>query len=102
MIDGKIVDFEYIYSNSICINKCREFYGNIASLHKFGYYCNHRLFVLLFGDSEGDRLWMHFVVDCDRNIFKLTLEYLNNEQLITMIYNIIYNEDNLKFASKNG
>lgn len=102
MIDGKIYNIEYIVNENSRIEECREFYKSINSLHKFGYYCNHKLFVLLFGSLEGDRLWMNFTIDCDRDIFKFTLEYLDNKQLITMIYNITNNEDNLKFVSKNG
>ena len=47
-------------------------------------------FEFLF-ESDGDRLWKHFVLQCERR-FELFLDYLTDEQFNDMMANICFNE----------
>lgn len=90
--------FEDISADRVLIGDCRIFYSNIYSLKDFSDYSNCQVFVYLFGEDEGERLWMCFVEDAHRDIYKLLFEYLNNEQQFVLIANILKNRD-LKLAA---
>lgn len=94
----KSIAFEEIRNNSQLTKDCRTFYANLHSLKEFGDYCNCNMFVYLFGNDEGHRLWMCFVEDVHRNIYKLFFEYLDNEQKFVLAANVLENKD-LKMAS---
>ena len=87
-----------VKNNSELTKDCRGFYANIKSLKSFGDYCNAKSFIYLFGNEEGERLWNHFVVVSNRDIFNLCLNYLNDEQLFVLLANIIKNE-NLRMST---
>ena len=90
---NKSITLEEIRNNRELGNNCRTLYANIHSLREFGNYCNCNVFVYLFGNDEGKRLWMCFVEDVHRNIYKLFFEYLNNEQKFILAANILDNKD---------
>jgi len=92
------ISFEDISDNRILVGDCRIFYSNIHSLKEFGNYSNCQVFVYLFGSDEGQRLWMCFVEDAHRDIYKLFFEYLNNEQKFVLTANILDNRDLKKAA----
>lgn len=92
------ISFDDISDDRILIGDCRIFYSNIHSLEEFGNYSNCQVFVYLFGSDEGQRLWMCFVEDAHRDIYKLFFEYLNNEQKFVLTANILKNRD-LKMAA---
>lgn len=92
------ISFEDISDNRILAGDCRIFYSNIYSLKEFGNYSNCQVFVYLFGSNEGQRLWMCFVEDAHRDIYKLFFEYLDNEQKFVLAANILKNKD-LKMAA---
>lgn len=85
------ISFDDISGDRVLIGDCRTFYSNIHSLKEFGDYSNCQVFVYLFGEDEGERLWMCFVQDAHRDIYKLLFEYLNNEQQFVLIANILNN-----------
>lgn len=89
----KLITIEEIRNNKELTENCRTLYANIHSLKEFGNYCNDNVFVYLFGNDEGHRLWMCFVEDANRNIYKLFFEYLNNEQKFILTANILENKD---------
>lgn len=95
---NKSITYNDIRNNRDLTKDCRTFYANIHSLKEFGNYCNCNVFVYLFGNDEGSRLWMCFVEDAHRNIYKLFFEYLNNEQKFVLSANVLDNKD-LKMAS---
>lgn len=90
---NKSITLEEILNNSELTKDCRTLYVNIHSLKEFGNYCNCNVFVYLFGSNEGQRLWMCFVKDARRDIYKLFFEYLNNEQKFVLAANILDNKD---------
>lgn len=90
---NKSIAFEEIHGNSQLTKDCRTLYANIHSLKEFGNYCNCNVFVYLFGNDEGHRLWMCFVENAQRNIYKLFFEYLDNEQKFILAANILDNKD---------
>lgn len=92
------ISFEDIFDNGILVEDCRIFYSNIHSLKEFGNYSNCQVFMYLFGSDEGQRLWMCFVEDAHRDIYKLFFEYLNNEQKFVLAANILDNRDLKKAA----
>lgn len=90
---NKSIRIEYILNDDKLAEDCRVLYSNIHSLKEFGNYCNCNAFVYLFGNDEGHRLWMHFVEDTNRNIYKLFFEYLSNAQMFVLAANILENKD---------
>lgn len=95
----EVLSIEEVKSNRRIIGECRDFYGIINSLNKFGSYCNTEVFKFLFGEEEGVRLWELFVYSCDRNIMKFYTEnYMNNDQLLYLSYNIIENEEYMRMV----
>lgn len=49
-------------------------------------------FSFLFGKDEGERLWRHFVTDCNRSYDKFET-YLVRDQYNTLLVNITLNEN---------
>lgn len=88
-----MIDFYDIEDNEILIRECKDFYSHIKQLKVFGDYCNMNTFIALFGNEEGRRLWSCYVLDANRNIYKLFFEYLNNEQTFVLVANILENRD---------
>lgn len=95
---NKLIELKSIINNDKLMDDCRDFYANIHSLKEFGYYCNLNVFVYLFGQDEGSRLWTCFVQDTKRDIYKMFFEYLNNDQMLIMAANILENRDLKKVA----
>lgn len=93
------MNYEDIIDNDNLLNDCRLFYANIKKLQEFGNYCTIKTFRYLFGEYA-NHLWNCFVIDCNWDIYKLFLGYLNSEQVTILVYNIIYN-DKLKMISKS-
>lgn len=90
---NKSLTLEDIHNNSQLMQDGRTFYSNIYHLKEFGNYCNCNVFVYLFGNDEGTRLWGCFVESTHRNIYKLFFEYLDNEQMFVLAANILGNKD---------
>lgn len=90
---NKLITYNDICNNKELAKDCRIFYANIHSIKEFGDYCNCNVFAYLFGNDEGHRLWVCFVEDVRRDIYKLLFEYLNNEQKFILVANILDNND---------
>ena len=58
---------------------------------KFENNCKQSTFEYLFGKENGEKLWLSFVIDCDRKFQKFRT-YLTNEQFNDALVNIYYNE----------
>lgn len=93
------MNYEDIIEHGNLMDDCRSFYANIKKLKEFGNYCTINTFRYLFG-KDAEHLWRCFVIDCNRDIYKLFLEYLTSEQLTVLVGNIIDN-DKLKMISKS-
>ena len=88
-----VIKVEEIIENDKLAYECRDFYEHIHLMKEFGNYCTVKTFVYLFGEEEGNRLWLCFVEDAGRNIYKLFFEYLNYEQMFVIVANILKNRD---------
>ena len=53
---------------------------------------NPRVYMFIFGESEGMRLWEHFVNNCDRHDFQKFMTYLTSEQYNDLMINLYYND----------
>lgn len=95
-----LINIDNILKNDNLVEKCRNCYSNIKSLKEFGFYCNCNVFIYLFGENEGTRLWLSFVEDTNRDIYKMLFEYLSNDQAFILIANILENKD-LKMSIYN-
>lgn len=95
---NKPIRIEHILNNDKLTEDCRTFYENIHSLKEFSNYCNINVFVYLFGNDEGHRLWLCFVEVTNRNIYKLFFEYLSDAQMFILAANVLENK-NLRMAS---
>lgn len=92
-------DIDDVLADSSQKERCRMFFMNIKKLYIFGTYCTEQLMIKLFGEEEGRELWHCFVVDCERDVMKWYLEYMNSEQLYVLSANILSKEDKMKVAA---
>lgn len=71
----------------------RKSYQSVDLLRKFGNKANLNYFFKVFGEGENtERLWINFVQDCNRDIYKFQT-YLTQEQLGDLYANIHFNEE---------
>ncbi|MGL5958287.1 MAG: hypothetical protein ACRCZZ_06820 [Phocaeicola sp.] len=94
----KAITLDDIRNDTKIQDDARTLYKNLKSIKDFGFYCTERVFVYLFGLVEGRRLWLCFVVDTERDIYKLFFEYLSNEQQFVFAANL-QDTDNLRTAA---
>lgn len=70
--------------------KLTYWYAIDEKLKNFANQANMGTFQLIFGEDNGERLWMHYVTKCNReyNIFKT---YLTGDELNILLINVLKN-----------
>jgi len=88
----KIIAKDFYVTNPDKFKVFREWGEVDRKITKFQNYANLKVFKFLFGDEEGERLWKHFVIDCNRT-FRIFRTYLTDNQFDDIMVNIYYSEN---------
>lgn len=84
-----VIKFEDLKQDQVLII---QHWGEMErAIIRFGNNSKLQTFEFLFGKDEGERLWIHYIQKCDRDIRKF-MTYLKTEQHNTLLINVLYNE----------
>jgi len=89
MEDKKAMNIHEITSDQL--KTLRTYFSVDESIVRFENNCKLSTFIYLFGEEEGNRLWVHFTTKCNRT-WKLFRTYLLSEQFNAVVINAHFND----------